>query len=154
MSDLAFFNISIWIQRIFASEYKTALYFICKSADGFQCKSRNLYLQKAITCRLAVTWWKLEFKCESIFKWSSPTLFPCPKLLATFLFITNSVLKSRVSISSWNTHVVFVSLTSPPFLCFSFVPTVAEFPSFPRLPHAHPFCSHCICPDSHLISPV
>ena len=157
-----FFWCLIWHFSIFLYEFKEYLHLCIKQlytlfanpADGFQCKSRNLYLQKAITCRLAVTWWKLEFKCESIFKWSSQTLFPCPELLATFLFITNSVLKSRVSISSWNTHVVFVSLTSPPFLCFSFVPTVAEFPSFPRLPHAHPFCSHCTCPDSRLISPV
>lgn len=133
-----FFWCLIWHFSIFLYEFKVYLHPCIKQlytlfaspADGFQCKSKNLYLQKAITCRLAVTWWKLEFKCESIFKWSSPTLFPCPTLLAAFLFITNSVLKSPVSISSWNNHVVFVSLTSPLFLGFSFVPTVAEFPSF------------------------
>ena len=71
-----FFLCLIWHFSIFLSEFREYLHLYIEQlytlfaspADGFQCKSKNLYLQKEITCRLAVKWWKLEFKCESIFK--------------------------------------------------------------------------------------
>ena len=47
-----------------------------------------------------------------------------------------------------------MSLTSLTFLCFSFIPLVAEFPSFLCLTQAHLFCSHCPLPDSCLVSHV
>ena len=47
MSNLAFFNISIWIQSIFASVYKTALYFICKSSWWFPMQIKELVLAKS-----------------------------------------------------------------------------------------------------------
>lgn len=59
--------------------------------------------QSICTCKRqspAVWGWlgrRLEFKCESIFEWPSPTLFPWSPLLATFLFVPNSVKKKKKS---------------------------------------------------------
>lgn len=109
--------------RIFASVYRVALYFICKSSWQFPMQIKVFVLAKD-TPSPAVWGWpgrRQEFKCVSIFEWLSPMLFHSSPLLAAIL------LWKPCSYLSWNTHV-FVSLTSITFPGFSFILLVAESP--------------------------